>query len=426
MGGPAQGTEGSPADGGAAARSGADRADGTLGAVLAAALEASHQAAPEDLPRLVDAWGRALGLTGAEVFLADLQQRMLVPLPAPEQRVPTEAMDVDGTLAGHAYRTERARIAPGPPRTGWIPLVDGIERIGVLRVGFTGPAGTPTGTPVGLLRERARALASLVTLILVSKGTIGDVIVRTVRTRPMTLQAELLWAFVPPRTIGTRHVTSSAVLEPAYDVAGDAFDHTLAGDTLHLAVVDAMGHDLASGGASAAALAACRSTRRADGSLADITEAIDTTLTRWIPDRLLTAVLADLDTITGRLTWVNCGHPPPLLIREGRVVPGALERAAHLPLGIGEHRPAPVHRARLQPGDRVLIHTDGVTEARSAAGDLFGEQRLVDSVVRTTAAGDPAPEALRRLVHALLTHRDHRLQDDATVLLVEWHPDREP
>ncbi|WP_405009540.1 PP2C family protein-serine/threonine phosphatase [Kitasatospora sp. NBC_01539] len=417
MGGPAQGTAGPAADG-------ADpgRGDGLLGAVLATALEASHQAAPQDLPGLVAAWGRALGLTGAEVFLADLQQRLLVPLPAPELRVPAEAMDVDGTLAGRAYRTEHTRIAPGPPPAAWIPLIDGIERIGVLRVGFTGPAGAPAG----VLMERARALASLVTLILVSKGTFGDVIVRTVRTRPMTLQAELLWAFVPPRTIGTRHVTSSAVLEPAYDVAGDAFDHSLAGDTLHLAVVDAMGHDLASGGASAAALAACRSTRRADGSLADIAEAIDTTLARWIPDRLLTAVLADLDTATGRLTWVNCGHPPPLLIREGRVVPAALERAAHLPLGIGEHRRAPVHRARLQPGDRVLIHTDGVTEARSAGGDLFGEQRLVDSIVRTTAAGDPAPEALRRLVHALLTHRDHRLRDDATVLLVEWHPDREP
>ncbi|WP_051731575.1 PP2C family protein-serine/threonine phosphatase [Kitasatospora phosalacinea] len=402
---------------GAAGRAPHGGGDAVLGAVLAEVLAASHRTAPQEVPALVAGAARALGLGGAEVFLADLQQRLLVPLPDPELRQPPDALHVDGTLAGRAYRTRRVETSAGPPGTGWVPLADGVEQIGVLRVG--------AHVPPGPLLDRARALASLVTLLVVSKSAVGDVLVRTVRTRPMSLQSELLWAFTPPRTIGTRSVTSSAALEPAYEVAGDAFDHSLAGDLLHLTVVDAMGHDLASGGASAVALAACRATRRADGTLADIAEAIDTTLTRWIPDRLLTAVIADLDTATGHLSWVNCGHPPPLLIRAGRIVPGALERRAHIPLGIEEHhRPVPVHHARLQPGDRLLVHTDGVTEARSADGDLFGEQRLVDTVVRATATGHPAPEALRRLMHALLAHRDHDLRDDATVMLVEWHPER--
>ncbi|GAA4983543.1 PP2C family protein-serine/threonine phosphatase [Kitasatospora paranensis] len=393
----------------------AGEGDALLGAVLAAVLEASHDAAPRDVPALIRAAGRALGLLRAEVYLADLQQRLLVPLPDPHMRKPAGALDVDGTLAGRAYRLRRTEAAPGSPGVGWVPLVDGIERIGVLKV--VAEAGE------GRLLARAQALASLVTLIVVSKSTFSDVFVRTVRTRPMSLQSELLWAFVPPRTIGTRTVTSSALLEPAYDVAGDAFDHSLAGDLLHLTVVDAMGHDLASGGASAVALAACRSTRRADGTPTDIAEAIDGALTRWIPDRLLTAVIADLDTATGLLSWVNCGHPPPLLIRAGRVVPGALERRTHLPLGLGgDFAPVPLHRARLQPDDRVLIHTDGVTEARSTTGDLFGEERLIDTVVRATSTGERAPEALRRLMNALLAHRDHDLRDDATVMLVEWHP----
>jgi serine phosphatase RsbU (regulator of sigma subunit) len=106
-------------------------------------------------------------------------------------------------------------------------------------------------------------------------------------------------------------------------------------------------------------------------------------------------------------------------------VPGALEREAHLPLGLAtDQQPVPVHQARLQPGDRVLVHTDGVTEARSTGGDLFGEQRLIDSVVRAAATGESAPEVLRRLMRALLAHRDHALRDDATVMLIEWHPDR--
>ena len=391
--------------------------DALLGAVLAEVLEASHRAAPQEIPALVRGAAQALGLGQAEIFLADVQQKVLVPLPDPQLRQPPDALDVDRTLAGRAYRTKGIETATGPPRVGWVPLVDGIERIGVLRVcAYTSP---------GPLLDRARALASLVTLLVVSKSTFSDVLVRTVRTHPMSLQSELLWAFMPPRTIGTRHVTSSATLEPAYQVAGDAFDHSVAGDLLHLTVVDAMGHDLASGGASAVALAACRSTRRADGTLADIARAIDATLNRWIPDRLLTAVIADLDTATGQLSWVNCGHPPPLLIRGGRVVPGALEREPHLPLGLAtDQQPVPVHQARLQPGDRVLVHTDGVTEARSTDGDLFGEQRLIDSVVRAAATGESAPEVLRRLMRALLVHRDHALRDDATVMLIEWHPDR--
>lgn len=88
--------------------------------------------------------------------------------------------------------------------------------------------------------------------------------------------------------------------------------------------------------------------------------------------------------------------------------------------------PSVIQHAQLEPGDRILIHTDGVTDARSAAGEHFGEERLVDAVVRATAAGEAAPEALRRLVRAILDHHEDHFTDDATILLAEWHPlDRE-
>ncbi|MFI8460698.1 PP2C family protein-serine/threonine phosphatase [Kitasatospora sp. NPDC085464] len=388
-----------------------------LGGVLARLLARTRASGPADLPDLVRAAARELGAVGAWVFLADVQQRHLVPLPGPEGGS-TDPVDVEGTLGGRAYRLQQTQLSSGSPGVGWFPLVDGVERIGVLRVEDGAQGGDAT--------ERYEALAALVALLVVSKSAYSDVIIGVGRRQPMSLQAELLWAFLPPRTIGTRHVTSSAVLEPAYDVGGDAFDHSMAGGRLHISVFDAMGHDLASGGASSVALAACRSTRRSGGGLADIARAIDEALARWIPDRLLTAVVADLDTFTGELSWVNCGHPPPLLIRDGRIVTDALNRRAELPLGLGfhQHGPQPVHHERLQPGDRLLVYTDGVTEARSTVGELFGESRLTDSLVQHMAGGDPAPEALRRLIHALVTHQDHELRDDATILLAEWHPHR--
>ncbi|MFB7950130.1 PP2C family protein-serine/threonine phosphatase [Kitasatospora phosalacinea] len=400
-----------------------------VGAAVIGLLEDSHRAGPRDLPRLVQDAARRIGLTGAWIYLADVQEKCLTALPVPPEEphlagpAGPGVLDVDNSLAGRAYRTERARTggsgAGGAAgAVGWVPIVDGIGRLGVLQV--TAPALDEDRL------DSCRALASATALLIATKTPFSDLLVRTGRRRAMTLQAELVRAILPPRTIGSRQVTSSAVLEPAYDIGGDAFDHNLANQRLHLTLVDAMGHDLASGGCSAVALAACRSTRRAGGTLTDIAGAIDAALTRWIPERLLTCVIADLDLATGALAWINCGHPTPLLIRRGRILTRALERPTHPPLGLplGLPRTAPtVHTARLEPGDQLLVHSDGVTEGRDAAGVPFGEEQLVEVVSRAMADGLPAPEALRRLVRRITAHQGDRLRDDATVLLAAWHPD---
>jgi serine phosphatase RsbU (regulator of sigma subunit) len=77
-------------------------------------------------------------------------------------------------------------------------------------------------------------------------------------------------------------------------------------------------------------------------------------------------------------------------------------------------------RAQLQAGDRLLLYTDGVVEARDEHGKPFGLQRFTDLILRREADGCPPPETLRRLMRMLLEHQHGRLQDDATVMLVEW------
>ncbi|MCJ1678487.1 serine/threonine-protein phosphatase [Streptomyces sp. APSN-46.1] len=394
--------------------------------LLSSLLDVSQRATPGELPDLVRDTTRKLGLLDAVIYLADLQQMRLTPLAGVRAGVPAPGavggeaagLAVDGTLAGWAYRTGATELASGSELVMWVPLVDGAERIGVLRL--IAPAMDATTL------EQCQSLAALVAKVVMSKAGFSDMLLRSIRTQPMTLQAEMAWAFMPPRTIGTRSVTSSAVLEPAYEIGGDAFDHSLTARSLHVTVVDAMGHDLASGLCAAVALAGCRSTRRSGGDLTDITATVDEALNEWLPERLLTAIFADLDVETGDLSWVNCGHPAPLLIRRHHVVADALRRDAQLPLGINPHHaprvPNVIHHAQLEPGDRILIHTDGVTEARSDTGEQFGEERLIDTVVRATAAGEAAPEALRRLVRGILDHHHGHLRDDATILLAEWHP----
>jgi len=80
---------------------------------------------------------------------------------------------------------------------------------------------------------------------------------------------------------------------------------------------------------------------------------------------------------------------------------------------------------QLQPGDRVLLYTDGIVEARSPEGEFFGDERLADLVVRAEAAGNPPPEMLRQLMRSVMDHQDGKLQDDASIVIVEWRTGRE-
>ncbi len=79
---------------------------------------------------------------------------------------------------------------------------------------------------------------------------------------------------------------------------------------------------------------------------------------------------------------------------------------------------------KLEPGDRVLLYTDGVTEGRAADGTPFGTERLSDFIIRHSSAGLPLSETMRRLNRAILDYQHGRLRDDATAILVEWQPGR--
>jgi serine phosphatase RsbU (regulator of sigma subunit) len=367
-----------------------------------------------DLPTAVARCAKALDLQHAVVYLVDIQQRHLVPHTDVATPLP-----VDGSLAGWAYRTQSLRVEEAATGgvTAWFPLLDGAERLGVLAV------SQPALTSGSL--TRGRALASLLAMMITSKRSFEDSFARCTRTERMRLPSEMLRAFLPPRTIGDGTVVSTAVLEPAYEIGGDAFDHSLTGTTLHVTVLDAMGHDLASGLTSAVSLAACRNARRNGAELPDLVRTVDEALARWLPEKYCTAVIAQLDLATGVLRWCNCGHPAPLLIRDGQLLIDALEREADPPMGLPSQlspRPRRMHEVALEPGDRVLVYTDGITEARTHEARLMGLERFADYVIRATAGGELAPETLRRLIHSILDARGNRLRDDATLLMFEWRP----
>ncbi|MFF8669764.1 PP2C family protein-serine/threonine phosphatase [Streptomyces sp. NPDC015242] len=385
--------------------------------MLADLLDASHLMPVELLPAKAAECARAAGFRRVLIYLADLRRQTLCLLPVdePADEGHEKVLHVEGTVAGRAF--QYGDVLPAAPPGGdvfewWVPLLDGTERIGLLRVSAEHNDAEA--------REDMKSLAALVSLIVVSKRGTSDALARLTRARPMSLAAEMQWNLLPPRTYADGRVTISAALEPAYDISGDVFEYAVDGSAVHLTIFDAMGHDTAAGLSGALALGACRNARRQGAGLLAKAEAVEAALVeQYDHRRYVTGVLATLDTRTGTLEWVNRGHHPPIIIRGNRWTTHLRCRPAH-PMGTELGLPGTVCREHLQPGDRIVLYTDGITEARRAGDREFGLDRFTDFLIRHHADGLPVPETLRRLIQAVLDYHDGRLQDDATVLMCEW------
>lgn len=385
------------------------------GTALGALLERSHILQPDHVAIAARETAEMMGALDLCLYLVDYDQRVLTPVPDPDRRDPADVLEIDSTMAGRAYRQQQPIVAHGDRADEvklWFPLLDGAERLGVMGVSLRDADDAAGGS--------LAHLASLVAELVVSKSMYGDTLEQVRRRRPMALGSELRWWLLPPLTFTTPRVSVSGILEPAYEVAGDAFDYAIDGDTLHLAVLDAMGHGLEAARLANLTLGAYRHARRQERPLREMYAAMDEVVREQFgEDRFVTAQLATLSLDSGRLRWLNAGHPRALLLRRETVV-GELEGDTCLPIGLGDV-PATVCEASLEPGDGVVFFSDGVVEARSPDGELFGERRLADHLSRAAASKEPPAEMMRRLAHAILAHEAADLHDDATLLLVRWY-----
>ena len=204
--------------------------------------------------------------------------------------------------------------------------------------------------------------------------------------------------------------------QPASGVGGDCFD-TIRFDESRLALTIA---DVVGKGIPAALLMSnLQAAVRAFAS-----EAVDPQALCLQVNRILCGNIAEgrfisffycvLDAATGALTYTNAGHYLPILVRAD----GSIER---LDVGgpvLGVLPDASYEQAQIAigPGDRLLLFTDGITEARNDADEEFGEERLVDAAVANRACSAPALQA--RLADAVAAFTGGRLQDDATLMVL--------
>jgi serine phosphatase RsbU (regulator of sigma subunit) len=239
------------------------------------------------------------------------------------------------------------------------------------------------------------------------------------RARRMTLPAEIQWSLLPLATFASDDIELSGALEPAYDVGGDAFDYACGSDVATIGLFDAMGHGLASARLSSLAIAAFRNARRRGDDLAAQARFLhEEVAARFETEGFVTGLLVEIPLGSPeRSRIVRAGHPPPIVHRDDRAWPLDPSDGRGVPFGMpyGE-RPTP-GSLELNPGDRLVVYSDGVVDARPDGGTHLGIAALSEHQRRVRSL--PPREATRRIVKAVRDHRDADLLDDATVLIVD-------
>jgi len=384
-------------------------------------LARTHLSRPSDVARVVAEEAQAsLDASDVVVYWVNREQTALVPIatPASPHREP---QPVEGSVAGRCFTS--STILSVPARDAgrlkvFVPVLDGTERVGVLELEMPADGTGEVSDEILLILER---FGHATAMALVAKMVYGDSLELVQRSRAMDLGAELLWSVVPPLTFATDGLVISAMLEPAYENGGDAFDYAVNDDLVHVAIFDGVGHGLPAAGLSTFAIAAYRHSRRTGLDLAGTFKAIDDAIAdNFADNRFVTGVVGQLDPDTGTFRWVNAGHHPPLLLRGSRVVK-VLDSEVITPFGVPMYDSrVKVAEEHLEPGDMLVLYTDGAVEARRPDGTFLGLDGLVGFLEREAATKQAAPETLRRLQRTLLGAEETILHDDATVLLVEW------
>ncbi|MFE9004714.1 PP2C family protein-serine/threonine phosphatase [Streptomyces sp. NPDC007875] len=382
---------------------------------LSRLLTAAETAAPvesvdvvaEDLRRRFDATQVSfliLDLTGKEVARLSTASTEGVGRAA-------ERIELFGSVYERVMRTQRLyQEATGQGQRVIAPVTNRGDAIGLLEVLL------PTEPGEGILDAVGEA-AHVLAYIVIANQRFTDLYTWGKRSRPPTLPAEIQYQLLPSSlSCEAAQFALSGSLEPSEMISGDTFDYTLDRDALHLSVTDPMGHDIDSALTATVLMGALRGARRAGADLTEQARRAD----RALADNgrgHATGQLLRIYLRTGRTELVNAGHPLPLRVRGGTVEEIPCE--ADPPFGV----PVPTaHSYRVQdidlrPGDRLIMLTDGMLERDAQKVDMA-------TLLKSTRHLHPR-ETVLMLTSAVLDASGGKLEDDATVLCLDWHGPQE-
>jgi phosphoserine phosphatase RsbU/P len=207
------------------------------------------------------------------------------------------------------------------------------------------------------------------------------------------IQRAMLPAPIDPAALAGR-CTAFATMKPAREVGGDLFDLSLLSDNrLALVVGDVCGKGVPASLFMSATVTALRIAAQHDREIGTlIATANDALYAQNAMSMFTTLFYGVLDLETSTLSYVNCGHNPPLHVRASG---GCAELAGRgPPLGFFPGQVWQAHTVRLAPGDGVFLFTDGVTECLNIAGEEYGDERLAALVSQQRADAEAVVQAV--------------------------------
>ncbi|MET9074770.1 PP2C family protein-serine/threonine phosphatase [Streptomyces sp. NPDC004232] len=250
------------------------------------------------------------------------------------------------------------------------------------------------------------------------------------RVRSVAETAQWILLRPPPRRIGPLRVAwLYLAAEEEAQIGGDLLavaraDHPCT----RVLIGDVRGHGLASIGEASVVMGAFREGAHRYDTLPELVTAVEDSVCRNleevadtahdVDEHFITAIMVDIPDQGPQAELLNCGHPPPLLVRGDQVTVLYSRRPAP-PLGLCALcvRKDSTDPFTLEPGDMLLLYTDGVIEARSPAGAFY------PLAERVAAFPPSSPDALLHHIHRdLLAHTGGRLTDDAAFLIIERTP----
>ena len=313
-------------------------------------------------------------------------------------------------LAGSAYERVmfRQELEIAEDGDGWLLLLPVTERgdaIGILELSLP---SHPDDETVAYLVSAAHALA----YVLIASRRHTDLFEWAQRDIPFSLAAEIQRRLLPSAyTAEGGPFTIAGWLEPAHDAGGDTFDYSIDREYLYVSITDAMGHSNDAALLATLIVNSLRNRRRALASPAEQADAANRALLAQAdPDQFVTGQILRIRLADGTAEFVNAGHPPPYLLRDGRAA--ELDVVADPAFGVG----TTAYRAQalqLQPGDRLLLVTDGFLERNAVRLDIA--QILVTTVDRHPR------QIVRELADRVLQVTGGKLRDDATVVCIDWY-----
>jgi integral membrane sensor domain MASE1 len=225
--------------------------------------------------------------------------------------------------------------------------------------------------------------------------------------------------FVGPLALAARYESASDEAQ----IGGDLYEVADTTYGVRLVIGDVRGKGLPAVQAASAALRAFRRSAYSSPELTDLVDDVVAQTDRVLEaeDEFITALFAEIST-SGELRLANLGHPAPLQLR-GHAAEALEPSRRATPLGLGKGRRLTVDRFAFEPGDRLLLFTDGLAEGRNRSGAFFP---LADVSSELLAGQDDLEAALDALMARFLSHVEGKVTDDIAVLLAAWVPLRVP